>query len=114
MLGIRLRDLYACKDTFVSQALTVGCNLTWVSERTGVAESTLRKHYGRFVHTSENAARELAKIDPESAGEAPSGHRVDTGRRRRGARTNVLPELKVEQKGFEPSTPTLRTWCSPN
>ena len=20
----------------------------------------------------------------------------------------------VEQKGFEPSTPTLRTWCSPN
>jgi site-specific DNA recombinase len=22
--------------------------------------------------------------------------------------------VKVEQKGFEPSTPTLRTWCSPN
>jgi glucan phosphoethanolaminetransferase (alkaline phosphatase superfamily) len=21
---------------------------------------------------------------------------------------------EVEQKGFEPSTPTLRTWCSPN
>jgi len=20
----------------------------------------------------------------------------------------------VEQKGFEPSTPTLRTWCSPS
>ena len=25
-----------------------------------------------------------------------------------------LAGKKVEQKGFEPSTPTLRTWCSPN
>ena len=30
-----------------------------------------------------------------------------------GAETYDLEDL-VEQKGFEPSTPTLRTWCSPS
>lgn len=29
-------------------------------------------------------------------------------------RKTCWKEVKVEQKGFEPSTPTLRTWCSPN
>ena len=52
VLEIRPRDLYATKDTYVSVAITAGVNLTWLSEQTGVAETTLRKHYGRFVHTS--------------------------------------------------------------
>ncbi len=47
----------------MSVALTRGVNLTWVSEQTGVAESTLKKHYGRYIHSSEADALELAKID---------------------------------------------------
>ncbi len=45
-------------------ALTNGVNLTWLSEQTGVMESTLRTHYGRFIHASQAAALELAEIDP--------------------------------------------------
>ena len=66
-LGIRLRDLYSTKDTYVSSALTQGVNLTWLSEQTGVAEGTLRAHYGRFIHSSLSDAMELAKIDPDGA-----------------------------------------------
>jgi len=62
-LGIRLRDLYATKNTYVFVALTMGVNLTWLSEQTGVIESTLRTHYGRFIHASQADALELTKID---------------------------------------------------
>jgi len=67
VLGLRLRDLYATKDTYVSTALTRGVNLTWLSEQTGVADSTLRKHYGRFIHADEADALELSKIDSQGS-----------------------------------------------
>jgi hypothetical protein len=41
-------------------------NLTWLSEQTGVMESTLRTHYGRFIHARQADVLELAKIDPSS------------------------------------------------
>ena len=62
-LGIApLRDLYSTKDTYISVALTNGVSLTWLSEQTGVAVATILKHYGRFLHSSEADALELAKI----------------------------------------------------
>ncbi len=113
-LGIRLRDLYATKDTYVSVALTKGVNLTWLSEQTGVMESTLRTHYGRFIHASHADALELAKIDPMDARKVKFAPRLP----HEGANSRKDPlnykEKMVEQKGFEPSTPTLRTWCSPS
>ena len=45
-----LRDLYSAKDTYMSHALTNGVSVTWLSEQTGVALSTILKHYGRFIH----------------------------------------------------------------
>lgn len=118
VLEIRPRDLYATKDTFVSTAITAGVNLTWLSDQTGVAEQTLRKHYGRFVHSSAADALELDKIDPTAAPltrkRRQIGHRLDTPEVRRSATSGIFRRLEVEQKGFEPSTPTLRTWCSPN
>jgi integrase len=66
VLGIRLRDLYATKDTYVSNALTRGVNLSWLSEQTGVADGTLRRHYGKFIHADAADAFELSKIDSES------------------------------------------------
>ena len=118
VLEIRPRDLYATKDTYVSTAITAGVNLTWLSDQTGVAETTLRKHYGRFVHSSVADALELDKIDPGVAASTPRrrriGHRLDTVEKRRDVTQRFLDPAVVEQKGFEPSTPTLRTWCSPN
>jgi hypothetical protein len=58
-----MRDLYATKDTYVSTALTRGVNLAWLSEQTGVADATLRRHYGKFIHADAADALELSKID---------------------------------------------------
>lgn len=63
-----LRDLYSAKDTYISHALTNGVSLPWLSEQTGVALTTLLKHYGRFVHSSEVDDLELAKIDRTGTG----------------------------------------------
>ena len=50
-----LRDLYSAKDTYILLALTNGVSLPWLSEQTGVTLTTLLKHYGRFVYSSEVA-----------------------------------------------------------
>jgi integrase len=47
--GIRQRGLYATKDTFVTNALTVGVRIAWLEQQTGVEYSTLRRHYGRWM-----------------------------------------------------------------
>jgi integrase len=114
VLGIRLRDLYATKDTYVSVALTKGVNLTWLSEQTGVMESTLRTHYGRFIHASQADALELAKIDPKYAKTGEFAPRLPHGGAIPRKNSLINAGKMVEQKGFEPSTPTLRTWCSPS
>jgi len=62
-LGIRLRKFYATKHTCVSIALTRGVNLAWLSEQTGVAATTLLKHYGKFIHTLDADRVELKKIE---------------------------------------------------
>ena len=84
-LKIRLRDFYSCRDTYMSNALTNGVNITWLSEQTGDAESTIRKHYGRFIHSTtaddaELAKIEGAKVEPDSGSFAP---RLPHGRKKR-------------------------------
>ena len=113
-LEIRRRDLYATKDTYVSVALTRGVNLTWLSEQTGVMESTLRTHYGRFIHASEADALELAKIDPSGVKKGEFAPRLPHDGTNSRKNPLIYKGNLVEQKGFEPSTPTLRTWCSPS
>ncbi len=123
-----VRDLYATKDTFISTALTAGCNLTWLSEQTGVDEKTLRTHYGRFIHADESDRLQLNKIDPDyrSTDGARGGQTADSQPGSDSGDDEFAPHLPlrellknekllklleelVEQKGFEPSTPTLRT-----
>ena len=71
-----LRDLYSAKDTYISLALTNGVKPPWLSEQTGVAITTIFKHYGRFIHSSEADEAELSKIEADTAA---SGHHA--GRR---------------------------------
>lgn len=48
-LEIRERGLYATKDTFVSLAMTAAAPPRWIEAQTGVAWSTLTKHYGKWI-----------------------------------------------------------------
>ena len=111
---IRLRDVYATKDTYVSAALTCGVNLTWLSEQTGVAAITLRKHYGRFIHVDAADALELAKIEATATEMVQFAPRLPLTEKALGENALIYKGKLVEQRGFEPLTPTLRTWCSPS
>ena len=71
-----LRDLYSAKDTYISLALTNGVKPPWLSEQTGVAITTIFKHYGRFIHSTEADEAELSKIDADTTA---NGHHA--GRR---------------------------------
>lgn len=59
-LGIRVRGLYATKDTFVSLAMTCGVKPAWLEQQTGVAWATLKKHYGRYM--PRQGASEMDKL----------------------------------------------------
>lgn len=78
VLAIRMRELYATKGTYVSTGLTRGVNLAWLSQQTGIADGTLRRHYGRFIHTDADALA-LPKIDSDGLElvqfAAPKGNR---------------------------------------
>ena len=48
-LGIRVRGIYATKDTFVTTALQANVKVAWLEAQTGVAYATLKRHYGKWI-----------------------------------------------------------------
>lgn len=72
-----------------------------VSQQTGVAESTLRKHYAKWIHTSDRDAVELAKIERKSVAkpEAKTGYySLDVvWRSRRKAVTKYLKQKRARR-----------------
>jgi hypothetical protein len=82
----------------------------------------LRRHYARYERTPEDDAAELAKLrtKPREEGRADSenrgelSHGLSHGQAGGDESVGISEAKEMEQKGFEPSTPTLRTWCSPN
>jgi hypothetical protein len=110
-LGITpLPDLYSMKDSYISLALTNAVSLTWLSEQTGVAVATILRHYGRFVHSSEADALELAKIAGSGARttlEPPQfEHRCSNAERFTEKTLHFFSESLASPTGFEPVLPT--------
>jgi integrase len=67
-LGIRVRGMYATKDTYISTALTAGVNPAWLEAQTGVRYETLRRHYGQFVRTEgADQLEKMARLAPRLA-----------------------------------------------
>ena len=61
-----IRGVYSTKDTFCSIYLTNGGRWSWLSEQTGVAVATLRRHYARYERTAADDAAELARLRPRA------------------------------------------------
>jgi integrase len=77
-LGLRVRGLYCTKDTYVSHALQTVRDPLYVEQQTGVAYSTLRRHYAKWMPSSERAeVRRLALLfesatdNSDGGGETP-------------------------------------------
>ncbi len=77
-LGIRVRGMYAMKDTYVSSVLPLK-PIPWIEAQTGVGYSTLKRHYGKWLRQREPDAA-TAEMDRIAAME---GHFVPP---RRGVR----------------------------
>jgi integrase len=64
-LGIRQRGLYATKDTFVTNALSIGARIAWLEAQTGVNYATLRRHYGQWMPSEDRTElQRFAALDP--------------------------------------------------
>ena len=60
--GIRKRGLYTTKDTYVTTALSdAGVTPAWIEQQTGVAYTTLRKHYGRSCRATSPASSSASR-----------------------------------------------------
>jgi hypothetical protein len=84
----------------VSIALTHGVNVTWLSEQTGVAVTTLLKHYGKFIHTPDADRVELSKIERGKGSDCPRfAHEQEA------VKVSPRPRswLKASPTGFEPA-----------
>ena len=55
VLKIRPRRFYNTRHTFISVALTVGCNQTWIAEQTGTSIARIQEHYGRYIRDDGDA-----------------------------------------------------------
>ena len=67
--AIRVRGLYAMKDTYISTALTAGVSTMWLEAQTGVRYETMKRHYGKWLRLE--GADQLAKIAKTSGSLAP-------------------------------------------
>jgi len=55
VLKIRPRPFYHTRHTFISIALTVGCNQKWIAEQTGTSIAMIQEHYGKYIRDDGDA-----------------------------------------------------------
>jgi integrase len=55
VLKIRPRPFYNTRHTFISIALTLGCNQKWIAEQTGTSIAMIQEHYGRYIRDDGDA-----------------------------------------------------------
>jgi integrase len=55
VLEIRPRPFYNTRHTYISVALTLGCNPKWIAEQTGTSLAMIEKSYGRYIRDDGDA-----------------------------------------------------------
>ena len=107
MLKIRPRRVYNARHTYISVALTVGCNQKWVAEQTGTSLAMIQQHYGRYIRDNGDAllrayvgAGAQALADDENDSQTETFSETFSVERANYASTMVVPA------GIEPALPT--------
>src|SRR5262249_2105633 len=65
ILKIRQRPFYNTRHTYISVALTLGCNQKWIAEQTGTSVQMIQEHYGRYIR-SDGAALLSAYVQKQN------------------------------------------------
>src|SRR5262245_4264054 len=55
VLEIRPRPFYNTRHTYISIALTLGCNPKWIAEQTGTSLMMIQQSYGRYIRDDGDA-----------------------------------------------------------
>jgi hypothetical protein len=85
----------------------IGVGLTWLSEQTGVGVTTILKHYGRFIHSSQADDFEMSKIEAEKSPDSVQfGHHDGHRAANRMKNLSKYKGIVVSPTGFEPVLPT--------
>jgi len=105
-LGTKPRKFYATKHTYISVALSAGCNLKWLAEQCGTSVAMIEKHYGRYINDDGDAPlRALLGAKNETFAETFSSEdqktRVSVGNAREGRWSGRL-DLNQRLHGPEP------------
>ncbi len=105
-LGLRMRGIYATRDTFVTTALQAGVKVAWLEAQTGVAYATLKRHYGKWITPAgESELDRFAKLEPtffsceEGVEEGRGGQ---SGGRVRRQRRDFARKSKCEEGDLNP------------
>jgi hypothetical protein len=107
VLKIGPRPFYNTRHTYISVALTLGCNIKWIAEQCGTSVEMIQENYGKYIRSdgdapildylsrAEDAQQEGENKDKsETVGETFSNERASC------AGFMVVPT------GFEPVLPT--------
>jgi integrase len=55
VLGIRPRPFYNTRHTYISVALTTGCNIKWIAEQCGTSVQMIQENYGKYIRRDGDA-----------------------------------------------------------
>jgi integrase len=67
VLKIRPRPFYNLRHTFISIALTLGCNQKWIAEQTGTSVQMIQEHYGKYIRDDGDALLRAYVEKPKQA-----------------------------------------------
>ena len=107
VLQLRPRRFYNTRHTYISVALTVGCNQKWIAEQTGTSIAMIQEHYGRYIRDDGDALlRHYIATQTSIAAESRQSAETETF-----AETFLLENanyanVMVVPAGIEPALPT--------
>ncbi len=55
VLEIRQRPFYNTRHTYISVALTLGCNQKWIAKQTGTSIAMIQENYGKYIRDDDDA-----------------------------------------------------------
>jgi len=99
VLGLRPRPFYNLRHTYISVALTLGCNQKWIAEQTGTSIAMIQEHYGKYIRDDGDALLRAYVERPKQA-EVERKTGTFTGTFSRGA--SNYQERLASPTGFEP------------
>jgi integrase len=102
VLKIRPRPFYNTRHTFISVALTLGCNPKWIAEQTGTSLIMIQQNYGKYIRDDGDALLKAYVETPEKDVVEPETETLGETLSDEGAK---VAGLLASPTGFEPVLP---------